>query len=157
MVVGSGVVMCSGGGQGGGSYQTNMKTNQQSYHSCYSSVMEKVFPLTLKTEQGANLQRQQTGRGPCRCGLGSSCCVNHVQISTQAKGTRHLCHRVQSREEMKGLNLFLSGQRIIWPWRPGGPVLDTGSTWYNRVTALLHPLLNVGIISTTTVRSRIPV
>lgn len=117
----------------------------------------KSFPLTLKTEQGANLQRQQTGRGPCRCGLGSSCCVNHVQISTQAKGTRHLCHRVQSREEMKGLNLFLSGQRIIWPWRPGGPVLDTGSTWYNRVTALLHPLLNVGIISTTTVRSRIPV
>lgn len=41
-----------------------------------------LSPRTLKAEQGANLKRQQTGRGPCRCGLGSACYEPHSDIHT---------------------------------------------------------------------------
>ena len=91
---------------GGGPDQTNMKTNQQRYHSCSFPSNGKRSPPTLKTEQGANLQRQQTGRGPRRCGLGSA----HIQISAQGRKEAGICTTVQSREEMKGPILFLCGQ-----------------------------------------------
>lgn len=90
--------VCSPVGRGGDSRpdQTNVRTNQQSYHSCYFSSNGKCFRLTLKTEQGTNLQRQQTGRGPRRCGLGSACCEPHSDLHT---GERNQASAPQSAEQ----------------------------------------------------------
>lgn len=68
--------------------------------------MENLFfspPWHWKQTKGANLQRQQTGRGPClHVHVGSALCESH--------SGRHLHRRVASGEEMKGLILFLRGQ-----------------------------------------------
>lgn len=73
--------------------------------------MENVFPLTLKTEQGANLQRQQTGRGPRRCGLGSACCEPRSDLQT---GERNQASAPQSAEQ--GGN---ERPDLIPPWAEG--------------------------------------
>lgn len=49
--------------------------------------MENVSLLTPKKEQGASLQRQQTGRGLRRCGLRSARCEPHTDT-----------HRVKSNQ-----------------------------------------------------------
>ncbi|KAL7408588.1 hypothetical protein ABVT39_025988 [Epinephelus coioides] len=101
--------------------QTNTKTNQQSYHSFSFPSNGKRFPLTLKTEQGANLQRQQTGRGPRRCGLGSARCEPHSDLHT---GKRHQASAPQCAEQ--GGN---ERPDRIPPWAGDHMALEARGTW----------------------------
>lgn len=72
----------------------------------------KRSPLTLKTDQGANRQRQQTGRGPWSCcGLGSAFCEPHSHLHT---GERNQASALQSAEQ--GGN---EKPDLIPPWAEG--------------------------------------
>lgn len=90
----------SGGGFGAG-YRGAHRPDQPNKATIHIlPQLWKTFPLqTLKTEQGANLQRQQTGSGPLLA-------VSHTQMSVQARGSRLVHNREQSEEEMKDLILF---------------------------------------------------
>lgn len=123
------------------------QTNKATIH-VPSSVMENVFPLTLKTDWGANLLRQQTGRGVPASVDQDLLSVSHIHISTEAKETRHVHHRVPSREEMKGLILFLRGQEDQMALKARGTCAGSWcfSPWQNWITALLHLPLNLASV-----------
>jgi len=111
------------GGGGGGASKTWPKwrpANEQSYHSCSSPSNGNASTLTLKTEQGANLQRQQRGRGPLHGGRGYACCEQHSDLHTRKMNQPSAPQ--SSREEMKGPILFLREQRDHM-------ALEAGGTW----------------------------
>lgn len=68
--------------------------------------------------------------------------MSHIQISTQAKETRHLRHRAQSREEMKALILFLFRQRDHMTLEAGGTALHDASG-FNGMADLTNLILNL--------------
>lgn len=93
--------VCSGVVMGGGlkdlTKPTRRPTNKATIH-VLSPVMENVSSPTLKTEQGANLQRQQTGRGPCRCGLGSARCDTQSDFHTGERNQASASQRAEQGE-----------------------------------------------------------
>lgn len=123
------------------------QTNKATIH-VPSSVMENVFPLTLKTDWGANLLRQQTGRGVPASVDRHLLSESHIHISTGAKESRHVHHRAPSREEMKGLILFLCGQGDQMALKARGTCAGSWcfSPRLNRITALLHLPLNLASV-----------
>lgn len=73
-------------------------------------------------EKGANLQRQQTGWGP-QCGLESAF---YKPPSELGKGKRNQVSAAPSSRRGKWKARSCScfrGTGIVWPWKPGGPVL----------------------------------
>lgn len=82
------------------------QTNKATIH-VPSSVMENVFPPDTENRlRGKSAKTTDGERGPCLCGSGSVLWEPHSHLH---RGKRKQAYAPQSREEMKGLILFLRG------------------------------------------------